>query len=58
MSLYSDSVALRHKHMATEHALNNADPLVIKKKAHQAGITVAKTNPPNNGPSVSLISVA
>jgi hypothetical protein len=57
MSLSSDSVALRRKRTATERALNNADPLVIKKKARKAG-TVAKTNPPNNGPQVaSLVSL-
>lgn len=53
MSLSFDSVALRRKRTATERALNNADPLVVKKKARQAGVTVAKSNPPNNGPSVS-----
>ena len=50
MSLSSDSVALRHKRTATERALNNADPLIVKKKARQADVTVAK---PNNGPKVS-----
>ncbi len=53
MSLSSDSVALRRKRTATERALNNADPLVIKKKAHQAGVTHSKSNPPNNSPIVS-----
>ena len=48
MSLSSDSVALRRKRTATERALNNADPLVVKKKACQAGVTIS-----NNGPSVS-----
>ncbi len=53
MSLSSDSVALRRKRTATERALNNADPLIIKKKAHQAGVTHSKSNPPNNSPIVS-----
>jgi len=62
MSLSSDSLALRRKRTATERALNNADPLVVKKKARQAtniaSLTVAKPNPPNNGPSVGPLSVA
>ena len=44
MSLSSDSLSLCHKCTATEHALNNADPLVVKKKARQAAMTAAKPN--------------
>jgi hypothetical protein len=58
MSLFADSLSLRRKRTATERALNNADPLIVKKKARQAaGIAVGKTaaatlNPaPDNGVS-------
>lgn len=44
ISLSSDSLSLRCKHTATEHALNNADPLVAKKNACQAtSIAVGRT---------------
>jgi hypothetical protein len=36
MSFSSDSLALRRKRTATERAENNADPLVVKKKAREA----------------------
>jgi len=36
MSLSSDSLAPRCKHTATDQALNNRDPLVVKKKAREA----------------------
>ena len=51
MSLSAESMALRHKHTATNHAENNGDPLVIKKKAREA----ARLNAPavNKRPSVS-----
>jgi len=41
MSLSSDSLSLHRKCTATEHALNNADPLIVKKKARQAASRVA-----------------
>ena len=36
MSFSFDSLALRRKRTATERAENNGDPLVAKKKAHEA----------------------
>ena len=41
MSMSSDSVPPCRKHTATEHTLNNADPLLLKKRARQAGKTKA-----------------
>jgi hypothetical protein len=39
MSVSSDTMPSSRKHTATEHALNNADPLVLKKRTRgrQAG---------------------
>jgi hypothetical protein len=54
MSLSSDSVALSGKRTATEHALNNTDPLVVKKKARQAGKTkVGKIAPTRKSGMIS-----
>lgn len=43
MSLSSDSVAFCRKRTATKRALNNADPLVVKKRAREAGMTKVGT---------------
>ena len=51
MSLSAESLTLHHKRTATDHAENNGDPLVVKKKAHEA----ARLNAPavKKGPSMS-----
>jgi hypothetical protein len=36
MSLSYESLTLRRKRTATDRALNNGDPLVVKKKAREA----------------------
>jgi hypothetical protein len=36
MSLSAESLNLRRKRIATEHVMNNGDPLVVRKKARQA----------------------
>jgi hypothetical protein len=57
MSLSYDSLAVRRKRMATERALNNGDPLIVKKKARGTK-TATKTNPTSNDtPKVSLFPI-
>ena len=41
MSVSSDTMPPGRKRTATERALNNADPLVLKKRGRQAGKTKA-----------------
>jgi hypothetical protein len=36
MSLSADSLGLHRKRTATDHAANNGDPLVVRKKAREA----------------------
>jgi len=62
MSLSSDSLALRRKRTATDRAMNNGDPLVVKKKAREAVQsdtavpTAAKPAPTSEkGPNVSFL---
>ena len=50
MSLSAESLNLRRKHTATEHVMNNGDPLVVRKRACEATITPV----PKNGRNVSL----
>ena len=50
MSLSSESLNLRRKRTATERAINNGDPLVVRKRAREA--TTAAV--PKNGTNVSL----
>ena len=56
MSLSSDSLALRHKRTATEQALNNGDPLIVKKRAREATAIGKTATPTSNTPKVSLSS--
>jgi len=52
MSLSYDSLALRRKRTASERALNNGDPLVVKKKAREA-ISTPTAEPSIDSPKVS-----
>jgi len=58
MSLSAESLNLRRKHVATEHVINNRDPLVARKKARQAvqsNATITTAAPaPKKSASVSL----
>ena len=56
MSLSSETLSLHRKRTAAEHALNNTDPLVVKKKACQAASRVAEMTAaqPNHHASVHM----
>jgi len=61
MSLSADSLALRCKRTATDHAVNNADPLLARKKAREAsksntalGGTVSAATKPATVPKNTL----
>ena len=61
MSMSSESLNLHHKCIATNHVMNNEDPLVTRKKAHQVVqpnktvTTVTIVAPaPKNGINISL----
>ena len=54
MSVSVEPPALRRKRTATDHAENNGDPLIVKKKACEAA---RSNNAVKKGPSVSLYTL-
>jgi hypothetical protein len=54
MSLSADSLGLRRKRTTSDRAANNADPLVVKKKAREANKKDATV--PKNGSKLPSVS--